>query len=637
MNMTLKNTFLSLLFFIGLTANAESLKPSQQLKSAFEIEYHTLLVEMNQLVNLTTTDQLNWGAIETQFFKTRVVYKSMEHFIAYLDAEFIKDHVNGAPLPSIERKAPNLVVFEPSGFQIMEETMMEQEGEVFHSLAVELEKKLTLYGQRIPAMRITERMVFEALREEVIRMISLGITGFDTPSTLNALAENEAVLEGLYKTVQVYKSYLNEETTTEIERLFNAGRSYFKSTDFDNFNRFEFIRTFANPLYKYLLEIQSNLHIHTRDLGSTLEYSVNYATPSIFDTDFLNYKYFSKYSASGVRTEKENLGKLLFFDPILSQNNQRACASCHHPDKAFSDGLRTSTAFNEEGSLSRNSPGLINSVYSTRFFWDVRAGAPEDQIEHVLFNPKEFNTNYDEIVAKIKSCDSYLTDFKTAFPENIKDGEPLINRYTIVASISAYLQSLRSYNSAFDQAINDSESTENKALINGFNIFTGKAKCATCHFIPTFAGNVPPLFTDTETEVLGVPAENDQNHAVLDDDKGRYVNGRRAEHAEHNEFAFKTVTIRNVELTAPYMHNGVFPTLRDVVNFYNVGGGHGWGIAPENATLPPDSLYLSENEIDDLILFMESLTDTVGLTSMPNRLPISKITSLNDRIIGGRY
>ncbi|WP_066755706.1 cytochrome-c peroxidase [Crocinitomix algicola] len=632
----LKNTFFILTLVLSCSVVASE-KPAQQLKKHFQSSFDSLLIETSELNKIINQPTINWPNIKQQFFNTRIVYKELELFIEYFDQEFVKDHINGAPLLAIERKAPDLVILEPSGFQIMEEVLLEENLEEFKNLAFNLEKKLKIYGDRIPKMRVSERMVFEAMREELIRLTALGITGFDTPSTENTVHENKAVLRGLHRTIEAYETYLDPDLILIIDSIFVRGNSYLKSVDFNTLNRFEFIRTFVNPLYELLLKVQIKLNIHTRDLGRKREYSVNYATTSIFDTDFLNYKYFSKYSAAGIEDERKELGKLLFFDPILSKNNQRACASCHHPDKAFSDGLKTSIAFNEEGNLKRNSPGLINSVFTTRFFWDVRAGAPEDQIEHVLFNPKEFNTNYDEIVEKIKSCDTYIDKFKSSYPENIKNEQPLINRYTIVASIGAYLQSLRSYNSEFDQAIKADQETSNKALVNGFNLFAGKAKCATCHFIPTFAGNVPPLFVDTETEVLGIPDTNVQSIAKLDDDKGRYGNGRRAEHAEHHKFGFKTVTLRNIALTAPYMHNGVFPTLREVVDFYNVGGGHGWGIAPENATLPPDSLHLSEKEIDDLILFMEALTDTIGLTSRPAKLPNSNQLELEGRTIGGRY
>src|SRR5690606_3214249 len=130
------------------------------------------------------------------------------------------------------------------------------------------------------------------------------------------------------------------------------------------------------------------------------------------------------YSHSGNEHERIELGKLLFFDPILSANNERACASCHQPEKAFSDGKKTPLAFEGKTHLSRNSPGLINSVFNTRFFWDARATTPEEQAEHVILSPNEFNSSYEEITIKLKSCPDYIALFELAYP-----GFKTINKY----------------------------------------------------------------------------------------------------------------------------------------------------------------------------------------------------------------
>lgn len=149
------------------------------------------------------------------------------------------------------------------------------------------------------------------------------------------------------------------------------------------------------------------------------------------------------------------------------------------------------------------------------------------------------------------------------------------------------------------------QSKLNNSEKNGFNLFAGKAKCATCHFIPLFNGLVPPEFTETETEVLGVPAKKSKKDAKLDSDPGKY----NTTHSMIHKYAFKTPTLRNIELTTPYMHNGVFNTLEEVMDFYNEGGGEGLKIAPDNQTLPKDKLNLSKKEIADIIAFMKALTD----------------------------
>ena len=145
---------------------------------------------------------------------------------------------------------------------------------------------------------------------------------------------------------------------------------------------------------------------------------------------------------------------------------------------------------------------------------------------------------------------------------------------------------------------NESFSEDEEA---GFNLFAGKAKCATCHFIPLTNGTVPPSFMKSESEVLGVPNKNKK----LDADLGKFELTK----AEIHRHSFKTPTIRNIALTAPYMHNGVFKNLEEVVDFYNDGGGKGLGFNLPNQTLPEDKLNLTSLEKQQLIAFMRTLTD----------------------------
>ena len=181
-----------------------------------------------------------------------------------------------------------------------------------------------------------------------------------------------------------------------------------------------------------------------------------------------------------------------------------------------------------------------------------------------------------------------------------------INQYTIANAIASYIRSLVTCNTRFDQYMRGDETKMNASEKNGFNLFAGKAKCATCHFIPLFNGLVPPTFTETESEVLGVPKTRSK-HTVLDEDLGKF-NFTRSEIHKHS---FKIPTLRNIELTAPYMHNGVFKTLEEVVEFYKKGGGKGLHIAPSNQTLPFDKLSLTKKEVRDIVAFMRTLTDTV--------------------------
>jgi cytochrome c peroxidase len=152
-----------------------------------------------------------------------------------------------------------------------------------------------------------------------------------------------------------------------------------------------------------------------------------------------------------------------------------------------------------------------------------------------------------------------------------------------------------------------------KNQVDGFNLFMGKAQCGICHFMPLFNGTVPPTFADTESEVIGAPSKVEWSNATIDSDPGRYV----IFEMEQLRHAFKTPTVRNASLTAPYMHNGVYRSLEEVIKFYNKGGGAGIGIDLPNQTLPSDSLGLTETEQKKVIEFIHALTDTTGLSKAP--------------------
>jgi cytochrome c peroxidase len=218
----------------------------------------------------------------------------------------------------------------------------------------------------------------------------------------------------------------------------------------------------------------------------------------------------------------------------------------------------------------------------------------------VIHSAEEMKGSLEKSVEELKNT-AYAELFRKAYPEH---SNPLTG-FMIVNAISNYIRTLTVMNSRFDLYMRGDKTKLNAAEKRGFNLFAGKGKCATCHFIPLFNGLVPPVFNETESEVLGVPATTNKNTAVLDDDLGRYL----FTGAPLHKHAFKTPSLRNIALTAPYMHNGVYNTLEEVMEFYNNGGGKGLHIAPENQTLPFDKLNLSKKEMADIIAFMKSLTD----------------------------
>lgn len=576
---------------------------------------------------------------QIKFRALRQSYKRIEFLVAYLDEESARDYLNGPPLPWVNRVIAEVEVVQPMGMQITEEHLYAEDvlplKPEIQRLATELEKNFESIRKTQLRFPITDRQILEAVRAGIFRVTSLGLVGFDTPGSGESLLESAISLETMSNTVGLYFPYLDKKYASladSIEKNFEqAIYKLRKSKDFESFDRLNLIRDHLEPLYGQILRLHLALGIETVYQVTTLSQALNYMSPNMFSEDVLNDHYYAGIGALQEKPEAIELGRLLFFDPVLSENNERACASCHRADKAFTDGLPKSEALNHQGNVGRNAPTLINSVFADRYFHDLRSDRLENQAEHVVFNPKEFNTTYFKILEKLDASDEYRRRFKEAF------GKP-INVQDISRALAAYVRSLKTFNSPVDRYLRGEKVALKPEVQLGFNLFMGKALCGTCHFAPTYTGLVPPTFTENESEVIGVPLDPKAAKLAIDPDYGRYDNGRPRDRAPHLMYSFKTSTVRNADLTGPYMHNGVYRTLDEVVDFYNRGGGAGMGIDLPHQTLPFDHLSLSADEQSALVSFMQALTDTSGTSTIPRQLPVfERKPELNKRTIGGVY
>ncbi|HZF63395.1 MAG TPA: cytochrome c peroxidase, partial [Chitinophagaceae bacterium] len=326
-------------------------------------------------------------------------------------------------------------------------------------------------------------------------------------------------------------------------------------------------------------------------------YALKMDVASFFDSGAFNVSFFSEGIDAELNVDKVSVGKKLFEDPVLSSNNRMACISCHVPERGFSDGLTKSKSFTG-GNLRRNTPTLLYAGLQQNQFYDMRARFLEDQVRNVIESRDEIHSSLGDASQKLSQDSGYMQLFRAAF----KSQQDAVSEWQIQGALSSYIRSLQPFNSKFDRFWRGKEELS-KDERNGFNLFLGKARCGTCHFIPLFNGTRPPLFDNTEGEIIGVPG--DKKATAKDRDLGRY------EVHQLPEFkgAFKTPTLRNVEVTAPYMHNGLFDSLDEVINFYDAGGGAGMGLDIPNQTLPSDSLHLSTSEKKALIAFLKTLTD----------------------------
>ena len=307
----------------------------------------------------------------------------------------------------------------------------------------------------------------------------------------------------------------------------------------------------------------------------------------------------------GFSPQQIDLGRYLFFDPALSKDGTRSCASCHQPDKGFSDGLKTSIGVNGTP-LKRGAPGLWNIGFNKKFFWDARATSLEEQMKGPLYSPDEMGNTPEMLLKTLNEIEAYKELFRQAFPGK-KSNE--IELQDVYQAIAAFESSLISLNSRYDQYAHGYHEALTLEEIEGLNIFRSfVARCAECH--------TPPLFTNQQVAVIGL-SEPDNNPL----DPGAQIT--------YNDStlrgAFKVPSLRNVALTAPYTHSGKFSTMREMIEFYNLGRGHE---VPRGERLhihwhiwEPE---LTSYEIDRLVDFLNTLTDESFKPRTPDVLPSGK-------------
>ena len=282
------------------------------------------------------------------------------------------------------------------------------------------------------------------------------------------------------------------------------------------------------------------------------------------------------------------LGEKLFFDKRLSGTNKVACATCHLPERSFSDGVALSTNGVSAKKLLRNSPALINLAWANNgLFWDGGSKNLESQAFAPLAHQDEMFQDLEELVQELNYDKNYTTLFYEAFNEPI-------NQTNIVKAIAQYERTLIFSNSKYDKYIrNEGEVVFTHQELKGLNLAT--QHCFSCH--------VTPLFTDHQYHNNGIDDDfNDNSHDGMF--QGRY----RVSFDEKDIGAYRTPTLRNIDLTAPYMHDGRFTTLKEVVNHYSSNIKNSSSLANE-LLLTNSGFKFTNEEKEALISFLKTLTN----------------------------
>lgn len=273
------------------------------------------------------------------------------------------------------------------------------------------------------------------------------------------------------------------------------------------------------------------------------------------------------------QVEKAALGKMLFFDPRLSEHQNLSCASCHNPSFGWESPLPLSVG-SQNTSLPRHSPTIINMAWGEDYFWDGRATTLEEQALGPIESKVEMNLSLEDLVTRLKGVEGYQTLFAKVFSDGITANN-------VARAIATFERTVVSGVAPFDRWVEGDESAISESAKRGFNVFNKEGRCADCHS----GWN----FTDNSYHDIGLSTA-DEGRMLIDDS------------SEQNRFAFKTPGLRNIKQRAPYMHNGSMPNLNTVVSHYVAGGVERPSRSEKLKPVP-----LSQQQMNDLVAFLETL------------------------------
>jgi len=619
---------------------------SQEQKESYNNTYlnrikvlsHTENELLNFITNQQTLDSNSIVAIKAKIDSTRLALKSVDFWLRYLDPLAYKN-IN-SPLP-VEWETEVFEKFEKPYKRIGAGLTLS-----YLYLDEQHPNRDTLAAYISKAVAATDGYLHDSITRNInsyhhfylcnrlylLNLAAIYTTGFECPNTDAVIPELKNMIGAVNG---IYASFNNSFPETALPDTYTILAQKMQNfvaaqpNDYTQFDHYNFIRNYVNPLFAINQELILKYSVTSR---SNVDYSLNKNATSIFDKKLYNGQnakgIYLRVKDSTTLAEIEHVGKLLFYDPILSGNNMRSCGSCHKPTQYFTDTTtRTAINFSRTGQLARNTPSLINAGYNHLLMLDGKHISMQDQGKDVMTNADEMAGEENEILKKVLSCGEYKNTFKKLLKYTPQ--EPEITFEHIVSAISFYYNKFSQFTAPLDDAMNNKTRLTSQEVA-GFNVYMSKAQCATCHFVPQFNGVKPP-YVGSEFEVLGVP--NDTGYKALSPDKGRYVINAATE--THN--AFRTGSIRNATHTAPYMHNGIFKSMEQVIDFYDGGGGAGRGLFVPNQTLSADSLHLTTSEKANLIAFIQTLNERIAFEAPPATLPQSKIKALNIRKPVGEY
>lgn len=597
--------FTCLLIFGMLSAFTEKKSPLEQTQ-LYCLENIKLMQAQLDTFQTLGEKGADKNILINRFKKIRIDFKRVEFFIEYFDNNRYP-FFNGVNAIEMDEGYMNPNA-KPEGLQVIESELYNDSldfNRIIY-LTKQLKYRTLSFYLYLRDAQLRDVFIFESMRFHLIRIETLSLVAFDSPDVRNNIEEIITTLKTFQTVFSFYKDDNNKDLFVALNLKLNQAISYLTTKNFNNLDRLIFIKKYLQPISNDISAYQKKMSISSLEETMKVFRVVNLKAKTIYDTDFLNPKFYAQDKYYKDNPLYSELGKKLFFDKRMSSNGSMSCATCHQPANFFTDKLPTAITNKLGDFQKRNTPTLLNAALQASYFYDLSAITLETQIDRVMANTQEFNHSFDSFLVKLKTDTQYVRLFAEAFP-TYKDQS--LSNATINICIADFERKMLQLNSPFDKYMRSETAVIDASVKRGFNLFMGKAQCGACHFAPTFFGTTPPFYGVSEAEILGVTKKFDTIHPILDDDIGRFKNME----IDAFKFAMKTSTVRNAELTAPYMHNGGFKTLDEVIEFYNHGGGAGLGLDVPNQTLVSDRLNLTKQDKKDIVSFIKSLTDTSGL------------------------
>lgn len=638
-----RNGILCLIWFFCLLAFFQTSFVSESgfaEKNALENLYsEDLLMLRSSLEKLrrTISENFDTAAVILQLHECRSVLKQSDFWLRYLEPNAYRQ-ING-PLPvewevEVFEKFESPYRREAGGLTLIEQGL--DDHTVRHQQLVDwCEQAIracdVFWHDSVRVFLRTPDAFFFSNRLFILNLTTIYNTGFECPDSSRIIPEIKALCKAVSGIYEKYnESFPQKKLDSQYLSSYHQLLLWLNSQgdQYSDFSHFDWISTYLEPLYaanqKFIRQYK------TRSF-SYLDFALSRTAHSILSKNLYEAQddpgIFRPADTDAEKAEIIALGKLLFYDPLLSSNNQRACASCHIPQQMFTDtSVSTSFQFNHRDRLDRNTPSLPQAIHQHLLMHDGKHFSLTNQMKDVLSNPLEMDSDTHRILKKVLTCSEYHSKLLSLASLTSRKK---IHMEHLMNAITMYYGSFAYGNSSFDSMVWKTKRADPK-VVKGFNLFMGKAKCASCHFIPHFNGVKPP-YIGSEFEVLGTPA--DTGFLTLSKDSGR----AKTHPVPEMQNAFRTPGLRNVSRTSPYMHNGVFKSLEEVIEFYDRGGGAGRHLKIENQTLDAAPLMLTAEEKNNLILFMKSLNENIFPGSPPSSLPLSRNKKWNNRVVGGSY